>query len=498
MGIALAAAHAIAEDPAAELAAVNARADLILAANRLRRLEWRQEARESQRFRESYGPQDFGFVPQRPYPAARGLHRPRRVRTLAELYRRVESARSLTDVNPYVAGLFDDLSAYTVGEGFRRSVVPVGDGLSALAGRVEDVVQEFCERVSWDCDGDHELFRRWRRDGIALIEVFAAEDGADIRFVEPRALAEPQNPDVWADFLVETGQVPPGPLSFELGVVTPADDVENVLGVTVDRGGEFDFVPAERMVLLKANADRCDRVGVSDLGAAEDLLDRLYGMMLSAVDGVRSQARIAGMVEYQAAEAEHIDDLAGGFAEKTRAPQDAIPGGIDAYWHHVPEGRTYKPGPADADAVQTIGLMGQRVVAGRWSLPASMFAADATDTNYASALVAESPFVKRVLTAQSQFGAACRRLFRIVAEIARRQGAFGRDVTVRQLRGVKVDLTPPRVEVRDRLKETQRHNVLYQSGALDIEGFQLAEDIDPEAVAERRARQPVTPYEDAA
>src|SRR6202008_1833776 len=60
-------------------------------------------------------------------------------------------------------------------------------------------------------------------------------------------------------------------------------------------------------------------------------------------------------------------------------------------------GMQYKPGPAGSERNTNFLLVGQYVLRGiavRWNMPEYLISSDASNANYASSLVAESPFVK--------------------------------------------------------------------------------------------------------
>ncbi len=116
-------------------------------------------------------------------------------------------------------------------------------------------------------------------------------------------------------------------------------------------------------------------------------------------------------------------------------------------------------------------LVGQYVLRGiavRWNMPEYLISADASNANYASALVAESPFVKARESDQQFYKRHFRSLLWKVVRLAWEAGRFSRMGTswdtLRSQIEIKIDA--PAVATRDSLKLAQTQEVQIGLGIL--------------------------------
>jgi hypothetical protein len=135
----------------------------------------------------------------------------------------------------------------------------------------------------------------------------------------------------------------------------------------------------------------------------------------------------------------------------------------------VPSGQKYLPGPLGAQNATNFITAAQallRSVAVRWSLPENFVTGTAENNNFASSLVAESPFVKFAESQQQFYAQRDRRTLERVLWFAWQAGRFGDAEWVDIKRSVQIIVTPPQIEVRDPEKETAVRKMLHDAGVL--------------------------------
>jgi hypothetical protein len=134
-------------------------------------------------------------------------------------------------------------------------------------------------------------------------------------------------------------------------------------------------------------------------------------------------------------------------------------------------GLEYKPGPMGSERNPNFILVGQyilRSIGVRWNMPEYLISGDASNANYASTLVAESPFVKAREADQQFYRRHFRSLIWKVLRLTWGQGRFERHgvswAELEQQIEVKVDA--PSVATRDPLKLAQTQETQIRLGIL--------------------------------
>jgi hypothetical protein len=227
---------------------------------------------------------------------------------------------------------------------------------------------------------------------------------------------------------------------------------------------------------VTANAKR----GVSDFFPVLGDLEREARLRRNTTEGAALQAAIAWILEMPAGSKPTIpgptstgDDF---FAFKRSAYTGAHgqpnarkypPGTILSY----SAGMQYKPGPLGSERNADFVLVAQyvlRAIAVRWNIPEYLISADASNANYASALVAESPFVKAREADQQFYKRHFRSLVWKVVRLAWEAGRFARfGVTWDTLVSlIEIKIDPPAVATRDSLKLAQTQELQMRLGLL--------------------------------
>jgi len=276
----------------------------------------------------------------------------------------------------------------------------MGKGLS-ITPKSEDPMVWYIWREFWTADRNKmalrqfEIVKRLFRDGEVFIEFFDATDEGKksgkttIRFVDPLLIKAP---------------VTPGTLVAEEdknGIRTDPEDIEKVIGYHVQsRANEtkFRFVPAEKMLHIKINSDSDQKRGEPFMQSVLQLMRHyeqwlenriLLNKMRSAIVLIK---KVEGTPTEVAALANKIPNASNTASGETK--KQAIRGGT-----MITEGPgvTYRMEAPNINAsdVKEDGRNIKLSMASGTNLPEYMLG-DASNANFASTLVAESPFVKGI------------------------------------------------------------------------------------------------------
>jgi hypothetical protein len=395
------------------------------------------------------------------------------------------AARIVAQTAPMAIGALEALGNYVIGKGFTYEVADKANrqAPAGLSQAVQDVIDEFCDVNDWIGDRERELHNRVRRDGEAFTALYPDKNGiARTRFIEPERVTEPGNATDFEDWLAADV-----PLDWVFGVVTYASDIETVLGYHVlwnPEGTDFDFLPNNDLELalrlgsgliehIKVNTDRNVKRGLPDMWAVlTDLVGEnklrdavaLGSAMRAAVPWITQMPTGTTPQMAQNLAIANANPITTGASAKgkVRIQKGSV--------FTVPKGQEYKPLPdgqeeSSVAAAQYI----MRAVGTRWNMPEYMISGDASNANYSSTLIAESPFVKAREADQRFFSSRFRRIFRKVLAIAAQSGRFAQfgieDVDA-LLALVELQIVPPTVATRDELATAQAAAVYKQLGIL--------------------------------
>jgi hypothetical protein len=413
--------------------------------------------------------------------------------------------RAMAQVFPVAITAMESLTDYTVGTGYKFQV-EARDGLVSrdFAREAERIVEEFVDRTNWSCDRDRELFAGARVDGDQAAAVYDIDRGfADVRMIEGEYITQPSNPRQVERWL---GVADEGSWSF--GVHTDKRDLENILGYYVQwspNPGDFDYFAAEDVEFLKHNTRRKTKRGLSDFHAPLVWLLRHDKLMRNTAVGGAIQASIAYVEEYASGVTQgQAETVALGGSTYTYEVS-SYGGGTRYATPHEPgqivglgAGVKYQPGPMGSERNPNFLLVAAgvaRLIGTRWSMPEYLISGDASNANYASTMVAESPWVKACQARQARFGKTQQNILYRVLNIALRAGRLSSFQVhgLNDLRHVlKLTATAPQVHVRDTLKEAQRRELLKRNGVLSRPTWSEEEGYDPKVEEERGAAQDPT------
>lgn len=384
-------------------------------------------------------------------------------------------------------GALEALASYVIGTGFTWTAESDDPEAAQI---VQRIVDEFCERVDW-CGGlDRELFKRTRKSGERFVRLHQLAGGvSDIEVYEPSWIMRPNNPAE-----VERHWGLPAECDWKYGVCTVPGRSTMIYGFSVFRHGdptEFEYVPVDEMSHVKINVDRNVKRGVSDFYVAEEWLSKAAKLLRRTLDGGAIQASIALIRKWnpQASQA-NINAAAESVVKfQTKLPNyegQSGPANIPTEQFYSgkivdKKGVDYEPGPmgsSNAPTYMDIAQAGLRKAANRWQMPEFIFTGDASNANYSSTLVSESPFVKFCEHLQSQTvkddSSVFWRVVKHAAEGGRTRGYGYQDL--KQL--VTLDAAAPDVASRNRAEENSIRQSQHAAGILSRESWSMEVDRD--------------------
>jgi len=479
------------------------------------RIAWEEQAARRVELREGWGqlvnPRElefdtpgFGFEPTGAIPSRiedrrQGRNAPH-FETEQDLARIRGLARWLAATDETTIGVLENLTNYVIGTGFTYTVVERKTGAAphGLVEEVQEFIDELREENGWR-RMEREAFVRSRRDGEFFLRIEPNAGRPRLRFVEPDVVCKPDDPRFLSQYAGAYD------LDWEFGVASALGDAEQIYGYHVDWSGDgrdWEFVPAERMEHAKVNVDSGVKRGLSDLYAAAAEIEQASKLARNTAEGAAIQATIAyikeaalgtGRSEIETHRAANTDWSAtfptpGGDRRSVRF-EKFFPGRVI-----TTAGMKYHAGPMGTSNAPTfieVVQMVLRRVGQRWSMPEYMVSGDASNANYASTLVAESPFVKSAEAKQMWYEEAFRSLVWKALRLAYGHRRFSHQgVEFSQLRRlVKVRLEAPRVSVRNRTEETTIRNTLHAAGLLSRRTWAALEELDFDVEREHLARE---------
>ena len=405
-------------------------------------------------------------------------------------------AHNLVTLTPTHTGVLDALANYVLGPGFTFTARVNGtgavgtevDGTGAatgdstnLAALAQCTIDRFLDDNHFHGALDREAHARSREDGEAfLVLAPQAGGGVQARFLECEQITQPADPRPLEDWL---GCGEEFPSCWKFGIHSPLRETDRALGYHVIYDGtglDWDYVPAARMEHFKRNVPANAKRGVSDFFPVLGDLEREAKLRRNTAEGAALQAAIAWILEtppgtmQSAAQSIGVGDFFTAYNKplensgiKYQNVSRYPPGTI----LQPSAGLSYKSGPMGAERNPNFVLVGQYVLRGiavRWNIPEYLISADASNANYASALVAESPFVKARESDQQFYKRHFRSLLWKVLRLAWEAGRFSRlGISWDTLRTqVEIKIDAPAVATRDSLKLAQTQAVQIGLGIL--------------------------------
>jgi capsid protein len=366
--------------------------------------------------------------------------------------------RALASANEFAINGHENRISYIVGPGhsYRAAVCKGMDESMDLAREVQKILDNFVQENRWQ-QRQQEIVRRLDRDGEAFLRFFVDPSGMTrSRFIEPDQVVTP------------AGLA--GDPSASFGIQTDREDVESVLGYYV----EGEFIDDGDVQHRRANVDFNVKRGIplytpvrKNLRRAERLLRNMsiVAEIQSAIALIRKHrgASRSGIEQFVATNSVGGVSDPGSNQARTRHFSQYGPGTIlDA-----PAGMEYDFPARNLDASSFVAVLQAelRAIAARLVMPEFMFTSDASNSNYASTLVAEGPAVKMFERLQAGMIEHDRAVMWRVIENAVKAGALPANLA----ETVQLQITPPSLHVRDQLQQAQVDRIAFNHGVLSTQ-----------------------------
>ena len=311
-----------------------------------------------------------------------------------------------------------------------------------------------------------EIVRRKDRDGECFLRLFTEHDGTTrVRFVEPGQVAMPGDRS--------------GDPSTRFGIQTDPDDVETVLGYWIDGR----MVDADDVQHRKANVDANVKRGLPLFFPVRKNLRRAEKLLRNMSVVAEIQSAIAVIRKHKAATSVGLEQFVAGQANLSVT--NAASGRTSHFQRYAPgtildavSGTEYEFPAAGIDAGRYVTVLQAelRAIASRLVMPEFMLTSDASNANYSSTMVAEGPAVKMFERLQYEMIEDDIELF---WRVLRRAVEFGR-LPTEALDAVEIRGIPPRLTVRDRLKDAQADQILVRNGAMSVQTMAMRHGLEPE------------------
>ncbi len=353
---------------------------------------------------------------------------------------------------------------YVVGAGhtYRALAKPglaVGEELVTAA---QTLLDDFIITNQWH-RRQQEIVRRRDRDGEAFLRFFADPDGSlRVRFVEPGQVSTPPNAasDPAASF----------------GIVTDPLDVEEVLGYYID-GTLVDACDIQHRT---ANVDGNVKRGLPLFYPVRKNLRRAEKLLRNMSVVAEIQSAIALVRRHQGATRTAVQQFVAGQTDASTTG----PGGRTTNWKHFAPGTILDTSagieydfPAQGlNAASYVAVLQAelRAIAARLVMPEFMLSSDASNANYASTMVAESPAVRMFERLQAEQIEADLGVMRRVIEAAAHAGRIANEA----LTSIEIQAAAPPLAVRDGLKDAQVARIEYQCGILSPQTWSMRRRLD--------------------
>jgi hypothetical protein len=399
----------------------------------------------------------------------------------------------------------ENLANYVLGRrGFQYTASPIDPNDAELADVCQRIVDEHIDESGWSDVLERESFIRSHKEGEAFLAIDPTHGGRSVTsVVEPSHVREPSNPGIVEEYFGLSGVI-----DWKYGVAKRDGRPAQRYGYFVEYFGsssDWEYYDVNTMTHLKRNVDNVVSRGMSDFFPVYKDLQRAEKLLRNTAEGAAVQACIAFIKEggpgVRAADLESSKTGAsslnwlqkvsrGDGKTKDVEHRKFLPGSVFT----VKAGTKYHAGPLGSSSAPTYIDIVQALLrrAGvRWSMPEYMISGDASNGNFASTLVAESPFTKGSEHRQDTYGGHYTCHFWRVLAIAYRAGLLDKYgvASLRDLkRRVELEAKGPDIAVRDRLQEHQIRKEENEAGVLSHETWAKEVGRDYEQENQRGAK----------
>lgn len=378
--------------------------------------------------------------------------------------------------NPYAQDLLLNLQSFTVGTGHKyTSVMRRGDDIGnkpaeQLRLRLGEFLTALLKLNKWR-KRQSENVLRYHRDGESFTRMFPQDSGMTLfRFIEPGCVYTPPQFSAIDH--------------FDFGIETLEDDVETNVTFFVDK----EPIPAYDVQHRKANVDMNFKRGLSSLYGIDEHLDRSYRLLRNMSTVVEIQSAIA-MIRKHRKTSGAVENFAARNASFTR--QNPLSGNNENFQRirpgsvlDVKEGSDYEFPAVGLKPGAPVEVLGAelRAIASSKSLPEYMIGSDASNANYSSTMVAESPAVRFLQGEQANVIESDLELIWAAVEVAINAGILKPEtVTI-----CDIQAEAPNLIMRDPLALAQANEIYFQIGATSLQTICSGLDLDYEQEQQNR------------
>ena len=390
---------------------------------------------------------------------------------------------------PMAQAWINRLLDYTIGTGFDWTIKAEDKRLEKA---IQAYVRETLDNSKWSSELERESYAREVGEGECILE-HVYENGQCLAIAcEADELTEPASKGELEDW-IGMDFVP----SWTFGVLTRENRPQNPIGYHFCRnqtGSDWDYVTADKVSHWKRNVRARAKRGFSDFYKPHLYLLRADRVLTNTAEGAATQAAIAYIVEHKDGTQRQADNIVKRFAMPT-GRVDPMTGIMERKRKmkpgtrlDVPEGQTYKAGLLGAnnsgiyiEVMEAALRLGGSVHA----FVEGMLTGSYSNNNFASALVAEGPFMQGRLAEQSQRKERMREMILKMIRLGagkRRFAAAGYDSWDSIRDAITVEVIPSRIVPMDPLKTSQALEVQKRNNWVSDKTCinELGRDIDTE------------------
>ncbi len=371
--------------------------------------------------------------------------------------------RALAVCNEFAINGHENRISYVIGSGHAyRAVAHKGtDAAPELLAEAQRVLDDFVADNAWQ-RRQQEIVHRRDRDGEVFLRLFVSPQGrVRVRFIEPGQVSTPpaESANSAASF----------------GVLTDRLDVEETLAYFVD--GQL--VDAAEIQHRKANVDSNVKRGLPLFYPVRKNLRRAEKLLRNMSTVAEIQSAIALIRRHQGATRSAVQQFVAGQADATTQS-----GGKSTSWKHFAPGTIldthagieyqFPAQGLDAGSYVTVLQAELRAIAARLVMPEFMLSSDASNGNYASTMVAETPAVRMFERLQAEQIEADRQLLARVLTYAERAGRLPAHAAA----SLDIHATAPSLAVRDAKADAEVAEIEFKNGVLSPQSWSQRRGLD--------------------
>lgn len=401
-----------------------------------------------------------------------------------DLARMRDIGRWLSQENEFAQNALANRVAFTVGTGLVYQALPkksitgideqqsLADKKTSLALQSQELIDQFIESHNWG-ELEQELVLREDRDGEWFLKGFAIPDGTlQVRLIEPSQVSTPQSRKS-----IKTTQ---------FGIESDSDDAQLVVGYWID--GQL--IDASEIIHRKGEVDFNVRRGVSKLWSVRKNFTRAEKLQRNMSTVAAVQAALVAVRKFTNSSEKQVSDFVDKKANVSFNPSVANSGGNPSFNPQKTRLDNWNPGSIlNMGVGQDLEFMAKglnaanfipvlqsdlRAIAARFVMPEFMLTSDASNANYASSMVAETPAVRQFQKQQSIYTSRGKQVMKWVLISAMAAGLLPVDL----FDFISINVEAPSLIVRDPKKEAEANQIKANNGVLSIQTWSAKEGMD--------------------